>query len=157
MNKQDGAKLAGRVRLTCHRKDGSVKWETGWLNNIITKVGLAEVIKLMGHDLAGTRFRYLALGTSAAGEDADHTTLQAEITDSGLERSAATVSAEETTVPGDTLKLTKIWTATGSKVVEEIGIFNDDNAGVMLGRKVTGTKAMDADETLTAEYEVKVA
>lgn len=151
------AQIKGRVRLICHKKDGSLKWDTGWMKNIITNAGLAEVVKLIAHGQTGVQFRYLALGTSAAGEDATHTTLQAEITDSGLERKAATVSVETTTVAGDTMKLSTIWTASGSKTVEEIGIFNDDTVGVMLGRKVTGTKAMDSDETLTAEYEIEVS
>jgi hypothetical protein len=74
-----------------------------------------------------------------------------------LGRAAATVTRETTTVTNDTLQLVKVWTATGSKTIEEIGIFNASSGGTMLGRALTTTKTIAVDETLTGTYQVKFA
>lgn len=146
--------ISGRVKLTCHKKDGSLKWSTGWMENVITNTGLAEFIKLSGHNLGGTRFQYLAVGSGTTDEDATQTALVTEISDGGLARAEATVTSETDTVDDDTLKLVHSWTATATRTVEEIGFFNDASAGTMGGRKLTGTKEVDEDEVLTGEYEV---
>ena len=152
----DSAGLKGRVRLQCHRADGSLKWDTGFIDNIITNAGKAQVALLAG-DASATPFTYLAVGTSATAVAATDTTLTAEIADSGLERAAATVSRVTTTVTNDTLQLVKTWTATGSKTVEEVGIFNANSSGTMLGHALTTSKAVSSGETLTGTYQVKFA
>ncbi|GAH59824.1 unnamed protein product, partial [marine sediment metagenome] len=78
---------------------------------------------------------YLALGTDATGEAATDTALIAEITDTGLARAAATVSRVTTTVANDTLQLLYEWTATGVKILREIGALNAGAAGTLLARK----------------------
>lgn len=144
----------GRFKLDCHRKDGTLKWSTGWINNGTTNLGKAEFAKLGGNTGSPVAFTYLAVGTSSTAFAATQTTLQAEIVDSGLERASATVSTVTTTVTNDTLQLYKQWTATGSKTVEEIGYFNAASSGVMGGRALTGSKSIVSSETLTATYQV---
>ena len=145
--------IKGQVRLQCKDKDGNLKWDTGFMKNTITNASLAVMSGLVGNVDSQTAFTYLAVGTSSTAESAAHTALQAEITDTGLARAAATVSRETTTQTNDTLQLTKTWTATGTKAVEEIGAFNDPSAGTMLGRKLTTTKTVNNGEQLTATYQ----
>jgi len=146
-------KIKGQVKLECHNKEGKLLWSTKWLRNTITNVGLAVISGLAGNVDAQTAFTYLAVGTSATAESATHTALQAEITDSGLARAASTVSRVTTTQTNDTLQLTYMWTATATKAVEEVGVFNAASAGTMLGRKLTTTKTVNNTETLSATYQ----
>lgn len=101
-----------------------------------TNAGFALVADRVGAVAAGAAVTYLALGTGSAAAAATDTILEAEITDTGLARAAATVTRETTTVADDTLQLLYEWTATGVKVLREIGAFNAAAAGSMLARKV---------------------
>ena len=149
-------KIRGRIKLECRDKEGNLKWNTGWISNGITNAGFAQLALLAG-DASAVPFTYLAVGTSSTDFAATQTALVAEVTDTGLERAAATVSRVTTTVTNDTLQLVKAWTATGSKTVEEIGIFNDASAGTMLGRALTTSKALTNTDILTGTYQVKFA
>ena len=155
--KKSKFKLIGRVRVVHKDKDGNTLSDTGWLYNTITNAGKAEAANLLGNVSTPTAFTYLALGTSNTAESASHTALQAEITDTGLARAAATVSRVTTNQTNDTLQLAKTWTATGAKTVEEIGVFNAASAGTMLGRKLTTSKALANGETLAATYQIIVS
>lgn len=149
-------KISGLIKLDCHNADGTLKWSTGWVKNGITNAGKAQISLLAG-DASATPFTYLAVGTSSTAFAASQTALQAEITDTGLARAAATVSRVTTTETNDTLQLTYTWTATGTKAIEEIGIFNASSSGTMLGRALTTTKSVVNGETITATYQVKFA
>lgn len=152
----DSAGLKGRIRLECRKADGSLSWDTGFIDNIITNAGKAQIALLAG-DGTAIAFTYLAVGTSSTAVAATDTTLNAETTTNGLERAAATVSRVTTTVTNDTVQLVKTWTATGTVAVEEVGIFNDASAGTMLGHALTTTKTVNSGETLTGTYQVKFA
>ena len=146
--------LTGRVKLEAHYADGSLKWATGWMKNTITNDGLAAVTGLIGAVDAQTEFTYLEVGTDSTAAAASQTALESAITGNGLARAAATVTRETDTETNDTLQLYKQWTASGTEAIEEIGVFNAASAGVMLGRKVTGTKSVDSGETLSATYQI---
>ena len=148
--------LSTEITLKCFRVDGSLKWEEV-LHNTLTNTGFAALAGLAGNVDSQVAFTYLALGTSSTATAATQTALVAEIADSGLTRVAATVSRETTTVTNDTLQLLNTWTASGSKSIEEIGIFNASSAGVMLGRALTTTKAIVSGETIQGTYKVKIA
>ena len=148
--------LSGRVRLVTKDIDGSIIKDSGWIKNVITNAGKAQVALLMG-DATAVPFTYLAVGTSTTAVAATDTTLTAEIVDTGLARHAATVSRVTTTVTNDTLQLTYTWTASGSKTVEEAGIFNDPTAGTMLGHALTTSQVMANGQSLTLTYQVKQA
>jgi hypothetical protein len=158
MNKNDmiksGIGFSGRVKLEAFKKDGSLKFSTGWMYNTVTRSGVAALMGLLGNVDSQTAFGYLEVGTSSTAAAATQTALVAAITDSGLARAAATVTRETTNFTNDTLQFYKQWSVTGTKTVEEIGIFNAASAGVMLGRKVTGSKDVAADETLAATYQI---
>lgn len=154
---QESFGLQGRVRLECKGADGELKWDTGWIKNTITNGGKAEVAGLTGNTGSPTAFTYLAVGTSSTAPAAAQTALQAELSSDGLSRAAATVSRTTTTVTNDTLRLVKAFSVTGTQTVEEAGIFNDPTAGTMLGRALTGSKAVVNGDTLTVTYDVAFA
>lgn len=149
-------KLEGQVRLQCFKKDGSLKFDTGFIKNTITKTGMAQLALLAG-DASAVPFTYLAVGTTSTAPTSDDTALLSEVANHGLARAAATVSRVTTTNTNDTLQLTYTWTASGgaTDVIQEIGIFNAASTGTMLGRALTGAKSVSSGETLVGTYKVK--
>jgi hypothetical protein len=129
------------------------KWS---VENAVMTVGFAQLALLAG-DATAVPFTYLAVGTSTTAVAINQTTLVAEITDTGLERAEGTVSRITTTGTNDTYRITYTWTATGSKTIEEVGVFNDASAGTMLSRALTTSKAVANGETLTGVYTLKFA
>jgi hypothetical protein len=125
--------------------------------NLTPNTGLAGFIKRMGGDVSTDGFTYLALGTGTTAAAAGDTALETEITDSGLARASATVSYETTTTTGDTLQLSKAFTATGSKNVTEIGVLNASTAGVLGGRTVKTAVPLEADDVYTVTYQIILA
>lgn len=141
-----------RLKLAFLERYGTVReaWE---VNNSVVSAGKAQLALLAG-DASATPFTYLEVGTSSTAVNVSQTALQAAITDTGLARAAATVSRSTTNVANDTLNLAYTWTASGSKTVEEIGVFNANSAGTMLARALTTSKALTNGETLAATYKV---
>jgi hypothetical protein len=125
------------------------------VHNKMTNASLAVISGLVGNTGSQTAFTYLELGTSSTATSAAHTTLQAAITDTGLARASATVSRTTTTQTNDTLSLTKTWTASGAKTIEEIGVFNASSGGVMLCRALTGSKATANGNVVVATYTIQ--
>lgn len=144
--------IKGKIDFKLTRVDGTVEEWT--VHNSIMNAGFAQLALLAG-DASATPFTYLAVGTSTTAVAASQTALVAEITDSGLARAAATVSRVTTTQTNDTLQLVYQWTASGTKTVEEIGIFNAASTGTMLARALTTSKAMASGDKLDATYQVK--
>jgi len=147
---KDNLKLKGIISLELIR-DGKVI-DKREIKNTITDVSLAEISGLIGATGSKTAFTYLAVGTGVTASDAGDTALGAEITDTGLERSAATVSQETTTVTDDTLQLLKSWTATGAKAVTEAGALNAASVGTLLGRQVFAAVNTATNDVLQLTY-----
>lgn len=122
------------------------------VHNKMTTASFAVISGLLGNTGSQTAFTYLGVGTDSTAVSAAHTALQAEITDSGLARASATVSRVTTTQTNDTLQLLKQWTVTGTKTIEEIGIFNDAATGTMLCRALTSGQALVNTNVITATY-----
>lgn len=156
MKIQNEAAVSGRIKLQVIR-NGKVIQDTGWIKNIITNVGKAAFVGLMGNTGAITAFTFLAVGTSATAVSASDTTLGAEITTGGLGRAAATVSRVTTTVTNDTLQLTNVFTSSGSFSVQEMGIFNAASVGILGAHALTGTVTIASGDQLSATYQVKQA
>lgn len=154
MNKDKTNRTKGRLILECRDKNGKLKWKIK-IHNIITNGALAVFSGLVGNTGAQSAFTYLAVGTSSTAVGASQTALGAEITDSGLARAAATVSRVTTSQTNDTLQLVKAFSVSGTKTVEEVGIFNASSSGVMGGRALTGSKAVESGDTLTITYQVQ--
>jgi hypothetical protein len=154
MENKDCGAFKGYVTLKCFKKDGSLKWEYKGYNKM-TNASLAVISGLLGNTGSQVAFTYLAVGSGTTAESNSLTALTTEITNHGLARASATVARATTTQTNDTLRLTKTWTASGgsSDTIQEIGIFNDASAGVMLARKLTGAKTVASGETLAATYD----
>lgn len=149
-------KLKGTYKFTIKDVAGKVR-DTFEVENLVTNAGFAEIAALIGAIGSPTEFTYMAVGTDNTAPVVTDTTLGAEIVDSGLERAVGTVSRVTTSVADDTYKVTYTWTATGSKTVEEVGVFNAGAAGDMLSHALTTSKAVTNGETLTGEYTLQVA
>lgn len=152
---KDALKVKGEFELRLYRR--GILIDERILRNTVTNTGLAEVANLVGDESSPTAFTYLAVGTGTTAAAATDTALESEITDSGLERAAATVSRVTTTVTNDTLQLLKSWTATGSKAVTECGAFNDPSAGIMLGHQVFAAINVTSGDTLQLTYKFAFA
>jgi hypothetical protein len=130
---------------------------TGILANIITNVGLAEMVKLV-FGLGGTAFGYIAIGTGTTAEAATDTALVAEI-----KRKAATKTQTTTSVTGDTCLLQATFSSadglTGTSAVSEAGVFNAATGGVLLARKTFAAVNVnwDAGDQLTINYYIQLS
>lgn len=145
--------LKGTYTFEIRDVDGNIR-DSFTVDNIVTNAGKAQLALLTG-DATAVPFTYLALGTSATAVAATDTILTAEIVDSGLERAVGTVSRVTTTTTNDTFQATKTWTASGTKTVEEVGVFNASSAGTMLSHALTTSKAVSSGETITGTYQLR--
>jgi hypothetical protein len=155
MIKETLKQLKGTYDFTITDVNGKVR-DSWSVENLVTNAGFAQLALLAG-DASATPFTYLAVGTSTTAPAVTDTTLTAEIVDTGLARVAGTVSRVTTTVTNDTYRVTTTWTATGSKTIEEVGVFNASSAGTMLSHALTTSKAVTNGETLTGTYSLKFA
>jgi hypothetical protein len=135
----------------------SIAPELGILRNIVTNVGLSEMIKLV-FGLGGAAFGYIAIGTGTAAESATDTALQTEI-----KRKTASKSQTTTSVTGDTCLLTATFSSadglSGTSAVTEAGVFNALTGGVLLARKVFSAVNVnwDAGDSLTINYYIQLS
>lgn len=149
---KDTLKIKGHFKIEVRDSEGNVK-DVRENDNVITNASLAEISGLVGNTGSKTAFTFLAVGTGTTAVAATDTTLETEITDSGLARAAATVSQQTTTVTNDTLRLAKTFTATGTKAVTEVGAFNDATTGTMLGHQTFSAVNVVNGDTLTIQYD----
>lgn len=122
------------------------------INNLVTNAGFAGMASRCNGAGAEAAFTYLAVGTGTTAAAAGNTTLETEITDSGLQRAAATASRVTTTQTNDTAQLDKTFSVTGTKAVTEAGALNAAAAGVLLGRQVFSAINVVNGDTLQITY-----
>ncbi len=120
--------------------------------------GFTEMAKHATGTGTPVAFTYIELGTGT-GQGASSTTLTAPITDSGLAKTVAdTVSTVTTTVTDDTLNLSHVFTATGTKTVAEAGVYNAAGSStgdqLMVG-DLSPSAAMVNGDTLTITMKCK--
>jgi|TARA_Y100000310_G_scaffold279075_2_gene297998 hypothetical protein len=148
---RESLKLKGHIKAEVRDSEGNLREERD-IFNVITNAGLDEVTALIGNVGSPTSFGYLAVGTGTTAAAATDTTLETEITDSGLERGATTNTQQTTTVTNDTLRLAITFSVTGTKAVTEVGAFNAASVGTMLGRQVFSALNVASGDTLTVQY-----
>jgi hypothetical protein len=151
----DSLTISGLIEIDVIRNGKVVEHRE--IKNLITTAGKGEVTNLMGNVSSPAYFTYLAVGTGATAAAAGDTTLQTEITDSGLARAAATVTRQTTTTTNDTLRLIKSWTVSGTKAITECGILNAASAGVLLGRQVFSAVNVVSSDTFQVTYSVSLS
>lgn len=106
------------------------------IHNLITDAGKAGVASRVNGSGGEAAFTYIAVGTGTTAANAADTTLETEITDSGLARASATASLVTVDVTNDGARLVKTFSVTGTKAVTESGVLNASSSGVLLARQV---------------------
>jgi hypothetical protein len=115
--------------------------------NLITSAGKAGMASRQNGDGSEAVFNYLAVGIGTTAAAVGDTTLESEITDSGLERATGTASRSTTAVTNDTAELTKTWSVTGTKAITEAGTLNAASNGTLLARNVfSAVNVVSGDE-----------
>ena len=150
----DSLKLTGTYTLEIKDVNGKTR-DISEIKNLVVTAGKGLITSRLGSS-GSAAATYVAVGTSSTAASAGQTALVAEITDSGLERAAATVSQATITTTNDTYQAVYTWTASGSKTVEEVGVFNAASSGSMLSRAVTGTKSVVSGETIVLTYRLQL-
>jgi predicted cobalt transporter CbtA len=130
---------------------------SGEAHNMFVTAGIAGVVQTIGYGLTPvTVYRYVAVGTDNTAVATTQTQLVAEATGHGWARVAATVSAQTTTLAGDTLRLVAVFTLTAgaNETINEIMIGNNAsaNTGTMLCRGLTGAITLPAGAVVTFTY-----
>jgi len=137
--------------VVMRRIDGRVE-SYGRYEDIITNAGLAEVAKLIGADLGGVKFGYIAIGSGTTAPAATDTALEFE-----THRASATVTQTTTTVTGDTAQFEYTFSFTASYAISESGVFNDPTAGVMLCRQTFPVINVVSGDALTVTWKIVVS
>lgn len=126
--------------------------------NLITNAGLAAIADLIGGVTPIAAFDYIAVGTGTTAAAAGDTTLETEITDSGLARAQdASPTRSTTTQTNDTLEINYSWSVTGTKAVTEMGLLNAASSGTLVGRNVFAAVNVANGDTLNGTYKIVVA
>lgn len=106
------------------------------ITNLVVSAGSAGVASRINGAGGEAAFTYIAVGTGTNAAAAGDTTLQTEITDSGLARANATASRVTTDVTNDTAQDLYTFSVTGTKAVTESGVLNAASTGTLLARQV---------------------
>lgn len=104
----------------------------------ITFSGLAEITRLSGEGLGGTKFNSIAIGTSNTSVDQNQTSLLSEITTGGGARKSTpdvNISLVSRVSNEDTVRFVTTFAFTNSFSINEIGVFNAPSGGTMLLRQ----------------------
>lgn len=127
--------------------------------NLITSAGLAGLASRINGSGAEAAFTYIAVGTGTTAANASDTTLETEITDSGLARANATASRTTTDVSNDTARLQQTFSVTGTKAVTESGVLNAGASGTLLAREVfSAVNVINGDSLqVTWDFDVDTA
>lgn len=149
---QDKIGLTGWYEFRNYRK-GLIE-EVRLVKNLITSAGKAGAASRINGAGAEAAFTYLAVGVGTNAAAAGDTTLQTEITDSGLARVNATASRVTTTVTNDTAQLANTFSVSGTKAVTEAGILNAGASGTLLSRQVFSAINVINGDSLAMTYKV---
>lgn len=151
LRKRFGINFPKIFGLTGYRKFGVTYY------NLAPTVGLALMagrIEGSGSPAAAT---YMAVGIGTNAPAAGNTTLQTEITKSGLARATGTPTLVTVTVANDTAQLVKQWSVTGTKAVTEMGILNAASVGTLLVRNTFSAYNVVSGDTFKITHKLTFA
>jgi len=126
------------------------------ISNLITTKGKESVADLLGDVNTISAFDYIAVGTGTTAAAVTDTTLETEITDSGMARAQGTNTLVTTDTTNDTLQCVKQFTVTGAKAVTESGVLNAASAGSLLARQVFSAINVTNGDTLQITWKFDV-
>lgn len=136
-------RIAPRGEVEIVHSRGGVVLDRRVEQNLVVTAGKVQAAKYW-IGTGGAAMTWIAVGTGTSDPAAGNTTLQAEITDSGLARkqdTAPTNSSNEASI-------TVLWNVTGTKAVTESGIFNASSSGQMGARVTFAALNMSSGDTL---------
>ena len=120
------------------------------VSNLVTDAGKAGIASRINGSGGEAAFTYIAMGTGTAAANAADTTLQTELSTSGLSRANSTVSRVTTDVTNDTARLVNTFSVTGTVAVTESGVLNASSGGVLGARQVfTAVNVVNGDSLQT--------
>lgn len=125
--------------------------------NLITNAGFALVAGRINGSGSPAAATYIGVGTGTTAANVADTTLETEITDSGLERASASVSLVTTTVTNDTAQMVVTFTVTGTKAVTESGVLNASSSGSLLCRQVFSAINVVSGDSLQITWKIKAS
>lgn len=132
-------------------------WSNGMLiSNLVTNAGKAGVASRINGSGGEAAFTYIGVGTGTTAAAAGDTTLETEITDSGLARANSTASRVTTDVTNDTARLVNTFSVSGTKAVTESGVLNAGASGVLLARQVFSAVNVVNGDSLQVTWNIDV-
>lgn len=126
------------------------------LSNLTTTAGKAGFASRLNGSGSEAAFTFIAVGIGTTAANIADTTLESEITDSGMARAAATASRTTTDTTNDTATLVKSFSVTGTKAVTESGVLNASSAGVLGCRQVFSALNVVNGDTLQITWNLDV-
>lgn len=159
IKKEEQVGVRGFIKIDHFDKKG-VLIESVETPNVVTNVGFTEVAGLFCSDVAGsyTAFDYIGVGTGTTPQTYTDTTLEAEITDSGLARAAATGTlTTESGIANNTAQFVHQFSVTDTQAVTESGVFNAGAAGTLLCHQTFSAINVADGDTLQITWKVTVS
>jgi hypothetical protein len=99
----------------------------------------------------------IAIGTGTTSPAAGNTALETEATTNGAQRGAATATNQTTTTTGDTMRLVKSFSLTGSFALTEEGLFdNNTSGGNMLARNTFSAVNVVSGDTFQVTHNIQL-
>jgi hypothetical protein len=124
--------------------------------NLVTNAGRALITNLIYDISTPTAPSYIGIGTGTTAAAATDTTLETEESGAGLNRAAATITSQTTTVSGDTGQSAITFTYTGGsdKAITEMGLFNAASGGTMVARTVFPVYTLQTNDQFTITHKL---
>lgn len=138
--------ITDNVKWVLKRKGKIIK--TGQGHNIVVDTGKNHAATLWTTSAGPTRQSHAALGTGDAAVTNADTALDSEIASTRLAHAGVVTSNNE-------VIYTFNYTATGTWLVKEFGLFNDATAGTMFARFLTQVFTMISGDTLDVTWTIK--
>ena len=122
----------------------------------LTNTGFAAAADLVGDVNTIAAFDYIANGSDGTAAAATDAALGTENSGSGTDIAQVTPTRATTAVTNDTLQLAKTWTISGTKTINEVGVFNASSSGVMIARSVTAaTRNVANGDSYQVTYKIQ--
>lgn len=127
------------------------------VRNLVTDAGLALIAGRINGSGSPAAATYIAVGTGTTAAANNNTTLETEISDSGLGRAAGTVSLVTTSTTNDTAQVTYTFSVSGTKAVTESGVLNASSSGALLCRQTFSAINVVSGDSLAITWKITAA
>lgn len=147
---KDVINVRGFFRVQITEKDGEVKGDSGWLENLVTNLGYNEyLVKALGSLSGSLYLSYAGLGTGGVPASGD-TTLSGEL----QKRTTFTAATSNTS---KALNIYGTFTSAGSfctttQNISNIGLFNSSNAGTLFCGNTYNSSSCASNQNVNFSY-----